>query len=254
MTGKGLSWAEGLALWAYGVIMRALQPLLRRKLHRRGQQEPGYLAHMPERFGFYDGSPPEPDRVWVHAVSLGETRAAAILIGALRDVWPDMRLLLTHSTATGRAQGQSLLRPGDAQAWLPWDTPEATRQFLQHHRPRLGILMETEVWPMLVQACVQAQLPLVLANDRVVGSLLPGRYAQARLCAGDNMAGTADRADVVGVPKYQPVAVKAGEALYLQVSETGAGQFQLKQLDAALAAPGVQRGAKLRPRQATLAW
>ena len=167
MTGKGLSWAEGLALWAYGVIMRALQPLLRRKLRRRGQQEPGYLAHMPERFGFYDGSPPEPGRVWVHAVSLGETRAAAILIGALRDVWPDMRLLLTHSTATGRAQGQSLLRPGDAQAWLPWDTPEATRQFLQHHRPRLGILMETEVWPMLVQACVQAQLPLVLANARL---------------------------------------------------------------------------------------
>ena len=167
MTGKGLSWAEGLALWAYGVIMRALQPLLRRKLRRRGQQEPGYLAHMPERFGFYDGSPPEPGRVWLHAVSLGETRAAAILIGALRDVWPDMRLLLTHSTATGRAQGQSLLRPGDAQAWLPWDTPEATRQFLQHHRPRLGILMETEVWPMLVQACVQAQLPLVLANARL---------------------------------------------------------------------------------------
>lgn len=167
MTGKGLSWAEGLALWAYGVIMRALQPLLRRKFHRRGQLEPGYLAHMPERFGFYDGSPPEPDRVWVHAVSLGETRAAAILIGALRDAWPDMRLLLTHSTATGRAQGQSLLRPGDAQAWLPWDTPEATRQFLQHHRPRLGILMETEVWPMLVQACVQAQLPLVLANARL---------------------------------------------------------------------------------------
>ena len=104
MTGKGLSWAEGLALWAYGVIMRALQPLLRRKLHRRGQQEPGYLAHMPERFGFYDGSPPEPGRVWLHAVSLGETRAAAILIEALRAVWPDMRLLLTHSTATRGAE------------------------------------------------------------------------------------------------------------------------------------------------------
>ena len=165
--GQGLTWAERLTLWAYGLVMRALQPLLRRKLRRRGQQEPGYLDHMPQRFGFYEGIAPEPGRIWVHAVSLGETRAAAILIGALRDVWPDMRLLLTHSTATGWAQGQALLRPGDAQAWLPWDTPEATRRFLQHHRPQLGILMETEVWPVLVQACVQARVPLALANARL---------------------------------------------------------------------------------------
>lgn len=163
----GLSWAERLALGVYGVLMRSLQPLLRRKLRRRGQQEPGYLMHMPQRFGFYDQAPPAPGRIWVHAVSLGETRAAAILIAALRAVWPDMRLLLTHSTATGWAQGQSLLRAGDAQAWLPWDTPEATQRFLLHHRPRLGILMETEVWPVLVQACAQAQVPLVLANARL---------------------------------------------------------------------------------------
>ena len=165
--GAGLSWAERLALRAYAGVMRALQPLLRRKLQRRGQQEPGYLARMPERFGFYDGLPPEPGRIWVHAVSLGETRAAAMLVEALRTVWPDMRLLLTHSTATGWAQGQSLLRAGDAQAWLPWDTPEATRHFLQHHQPRLGILMETEVWPVLVKACVQARVPLALANARL---------------------------------------------------------------------------------------
>ena len=165
--GMDLSWTERLALWAYGVMMRALQPLLRRKLRRRGQQEPGYLINMPERFGFYDGLATEPGRIWVHAVSLGETRAAAILIEALRAVWPDMRLLLTHSTASGWAQGQCLLRSGDAQAWLPWDTPEATRGFLLHHRPRLGILMETEVWPVLVQACVQARVPLALANARL---------------------------------------------------------------------------------------
>ncbi len=165
--GQGLTWAERLTLWAYGLVMRALQPLLRRKLRRRGQQEPGYLDQMPQRFGFYEGIAPEPGCIWVHAVSLGETRAAAILIEALRLVRPGMRLLLTHSTATGWAQGQALLRPGDAQAWLPWDTPEATRRFLQHHRPLLGILMETEVWPALVQACVQAQVPLALANARL---------------------------------------------------------------------------------------
>jgi 3-deoxy-D-manno-octulosonic-acid transferase len=163
----GLSWAERLALGAYGAVVRSLQPLLRRKLRRRGQQEPGYLVNIPQRFGFYDEVLPKPGRIWVHAVSLGETRAAAILIEALRTLWPDMRLLLTHSTATGWAQGQSVLRPGDAQAWLPWDTPEATQRFLAHHQPQLGILMETEVWPMLVQACVQAKVPLVLVNARL---------------------------------------------------------------------------------------
>jgi len=162
-----LSLAEHLVLAVYGLVMRGLQPLLRRKLRRRGQQEPGYLMHMPQRFGLYDEAPPEPGRVWVHAVSLGEARAAAILIEAMRARWPDIRLLLTHSTATGWVQGQSLLRPGDAQAWLPWDTPEATQGFLRHHQPRLGILMETEVWPVLVQACARAQVPLVLANARL---------------------------------------------------------------------------------------
>lgn len=161
-----LSWRERIALAVYGLVMQALQPMLRRKLQRRGQQEPGYLYQVPQRFGVYD-SPVTAGAVWVHAVSLGETRAAALLVQALRQQMPGMRLLLTHSTATGWAQGQALLQPGDLQAWLPWDTPEATRRFLQQHRPRCGILMETEVWPSLVQACWQKKVPLFLANARL---------------------------------------------------------------------------------------
>ena len=105
--------------------------------------------------------------VWVHAVSLGETRAAAALIDALRTCVPGMRLLLTHGTATGRAEGQRLLRPGDQQAWLPWDTPGAVGRFLKRFQPRVGVLMETEVWPNLVAACQRQGLPLVLANARL---------------------------------------------------------------------------------------
>ena len=172
---------ERLTLAAYGVLMRSLQPLLRRKLRRRGQQEPGYLQHVPQRFGLYDAPAPEAGRVWVHAVSLGETRAAALLIDALRQRLPGMRLLLTHSTATGWAQGQSLLRPGDAQAWLPWDTPEATRRFLRYHRPRCGLLMETEVWPALVQACQQQAVPLLLVNARLNDKSLRAALRWSRL-------------------------------------------------------------------------
>jgi 3-deoxy-D-manno-octulosonic-acid transferase len=150
----------------YSFVMRVAQPFLRRRLRQRGAAEPGYLQHVDERFGRY-GSRSDGGRIWIHAVSLGETRAAAILLEQLRIERPGVRVLLTHGTATGRAEGERLLRDGDAQAWLPWDTPQAVRRFLQHFRPRIGILIETEVWPNLVAACVEQGVPLVLANARL---------------------------------------------------------------------------------------
>ena len=169
MTGasSGLSGVERLVLAAYSVLMRTLQPLLRRKLHRRAQREPEYGLNVMQRFGRYAGDLPEGGFVWLHAVSLGETRAAALLLPALRNAFPGMPLLLTHSTATGLVQGRALLQAGDEQAWLPWDTAQATRQFLMHFRPHIGLLMETEVWPNLVQACRQAGVPLCLLNARM---------------------------------------------------------------------------------------
>lgn len=153
----------------YSLLVRAVQPLLRRKLARRGRAEPGYLQAVEERFGHYDmpALPADGRTLWVHAVSLGETRAAAVLLDELRTQWPGYRLLLTHGTATGRAEGAGLLRAGDLQVWQPWDTPEAVQRFLLHFRPRLGILMETEVWPNLAAACAAAGVPLVLANARL---------------------------------------------------------------------------------------
>ena len=144
---------SSVALWLYGRVMRALQPLLRRKLARRAQQEAGYAEAIEERFGSYT-QPLEntSELVWVHAVSLGETRTAAVLLTALRAQHPGLRILLTHGTATGRAEGAGLLRPGDVQIWQPWDSPAAVARFFDHFKPRLGLLMETEVWPCKVAA------------------------------------------------------------------------------------------------------
>ena len=164
--------------WLYSLLMWLAQPALRRKLARRGLQEPGYLVAVEERFGYYseslEKSDPAPGRptvdgitVWLHAVSLGETRAAAVLVQALRERLPGMRLLLTHGTATGRAEGEKLLQAGDIQTWQPWDTPATVARFLAHFKPRLGILMETEIWPNLAAGCAQAGVPLVLANARL---------------------------------------------------------------------------------------
>ncbi len=160
-------------LGLYGLLTRAAQPLLRRKLRRRGQAEPGYLEAVEERFGRHD-APAVPGALWIHAVSLGETRAAAILLQALRERAPGLRVLLTHGTATGRAEGAKLLRPGDRQAWLPWDTPQAVAAFLAHFRPAAGVLLETEVWPALVDGCRSAGVPLALVNARLSAQSLRG--------------------------------------------------------------------------------
>lgn len=171
MTEPVSPWRAWLARQVYSSLLRLGTPAYLARVWSRGRQEPGYRAHWPERLGFYpkDGSL-SGDRgplVWLHAVSLGETRAAAPLVQALRDAHPGMRLLLTHTTATGREAGRALLHEGDRQAWLPFDTPGAVRRFFARFRPQLGVLMETEVWPNLVHHARRCGLPVVLANARL---------------------------------------------------------------------------------------
>ena len=152
----------------YAALTWLAQPLLRRKLVRRARREPGYGVAIEERFGRYrQPAEQQSELLWVHAVSLGETRTAGILLKALRQAQPELRLLLTHGTATGRAAGQSLLRPGDVQVWQPWDSRAAVARFFNHFKPRLGLLMETEVWPALLAAAQQRRVPMVLVNARL---------------------------------------------------------------------------------------
>ena len=157
---------EALARAAYALLLRLATPIYLLRLWWRGRREPGYREHLRERLGFFDGQA-LPGRLWLHAVSLGETRAAAPLIEALRARRPGLKLLLTHGTATGREAGRSLLREGDAQAWLPYDTPGAVRRFLRTHRPLAGVVMETEVWPNLMAGAQAAGVPMLLANARL---------------------------------------------------------------------------------------
>jgi 3-deoxy-D-manno-octulosonic-acid transferase len=155
-----------LARQAYSWVLRLGTPAYLAKLWQRGGREPLYRHAMGERFGLH--LPPiAPGALWLHAVSLGETRAAAPLIDALRAQRPGLRLLLTHGTATGREAGRALLREGDHQLWLPFDTPGAVHRFLRHAQPCLGVLMETEIWPNLLHATAARRLPMVLANARL---------------------------------------------------------------------------------------
>ena len=160
------AWRERFARGGYSALLGLIKPLYLLRLWWRGRSEPLYRKALAERLGLYGGEPSE-GWVWVHAVSLGETRAAAALVQALRNQRPGMRLLLTHGTATGREAGGALLAPDDRQLWLPYDTPGAVDRFFRHFRPAVGVLMETEIWPNLLHAAARHKVPMVLANARL---------------------------------------------------------------------------------------
>jgi len=158
-----------MARGLYTLLWWLALPLLPLRLWWRGRREPGYRSRIGERFGLYRGDAPAPtgEVIWIHAVSLGETRAAAPLIERVVRALPGTTILLTHMTATGREAGRSLYGDTVRQAWLPYDVPFAIQAFLARFHPRAGLLMETEVWPNLVAACRHGAIPLYLVNARL---------------------------------------------------------------------------------------
>lgn len=150
----------------YALLWVAAAPLALARLAWRARGQPGYLASLGERFGAYAGVPAAP-RIWVHAVSVGETRAAVPIVEALARRHPGHRILLTHMTPTGRATGVELFGDRVERAWLPYDMGFAVRRFLAHYRPAFGIVLETEIWPRLLEECARAHVPVVLANARL---------------------------------------------------------------------------------------
>ncbi len=186
-------------------------PLVLLRLWRRGRKEPGYRQHVGERLGFYPRlSDPAPRFIWVHAVSVGETRAAEPLIDALLREYPQHSILLTCMTATGRATGTQLFGKHGArvvQSFLPYDTGWMCARFLRHFKPDACILMETEVWPSLIAQCRRYDVPVMLANARLSErSLRRGRRfaallrpaAEAIACVGAQSEADAQRLRVFG--------------------------------------------------------
>jgi 3-deoxy-D-manno-octulosonic-acid transferase len=170
------------------------------RLAWRGRSEPGYRMCVGERFGRYRDRPRIPGAgrpIWIHAVSMGETRAIAPLVRRLAALDPAPPILLTHTTATGRAAGQALFGDRVVQAWLPYDLPGAMRRFLVHFEPRAGLLVETELWPNLAARAARLGVPLFLVNARMSARSAAG-YARVALLARPlirSLAGVAAQGD-----------------------------------------------------------
>lgn len=150
----------------YTIVLWLLLPYIFFHLLWRARKQPEYLQHIAERFGFYAINTGKPV-IWLHTVSVGETRAAASLVQRLQAAYPDHQLLLTHTTPTGRDAGEQLYGDKVLRVYLPYDYPFAVRRFLRHFKPRVGVLLETEIWFNLIHCCDDAQVPLLLLNARL---------------------------------------------------------------------------------------
>lgn len=155
------------APWFYRALLTLIVPLALLRLWWRGRKQPGYRQHIAERFGFIK-IPPGGPIIWLHAVSVGETRAAEPLVLALLENYPDHRVLLTHMTPTGRATSTALYQdPRVLIGYVPYDLTGAVDRFLARVQPRMGLLMETEIWPNLILRARAQQVPMLLINARM---------------------------------------------------------------------------------------
>lgn len=201
-----------MARLLYCIALYLGSPLVWLRLLWRSRKQPEYLEHVGERWGFYR-QPAKRPCIWVHAVSVGETRAAQPLVEAILKRWPDHAVLLTCMTPTGRDAGRQVYGDRVIQSYLPYDYPGAVKRFLGHFQPRFGVLMETEIWPNLLAVAKRRGMPIALANARLSersarGYKRFGRLARPAIAA---LAGTAAQT----------------EADAARLSELGAGNVEV---------------------------
>lgn len=151
----------------YTLLFYLAVPLILARLFWRGRREPAYRQRWRERFGFYPGAKPDQGVIWFHAVSVGEAEAAFPLIRAMARRFPDSPVLVTTTTPTGSARVCAVLGGQVVHVYLPYDLPDAVARFFRCFRPRLAVIMETEIWPNLYRACALRGIPLAIVNARL---------------------------------------------------------------------------------------
>jgi len=160
--------------FVYVLFAYLLAPVVCGVMLWRGVRDRSYWRNFGERFGFGPG-PDAAGSIWVHAVSVGEVQAAASLVTALRERYPDLPLVVTTVTPTGAQRARELFRQGVLVRYVPYDLPGSVRRFFDRVRPRVAIILETELWPTLYHECGKRRVPLVLASARISPRSV-GRY------------------------------------------------------------------------------
>lgn len=150
----------------YTLLLYLIQPFVWLKLLWRSRKAPAYRQRWLERYGFCKNKV-KPNGILVHAVSVGETIAAIPLIKALQQKYPQLPITVTTMTPTGSERVKTLLKDSVSHVYLPYDLPGAIKRFLKTTKPKIVIIMETELWPNLISQCYKQKIPLIIANARL---------------------------------------------------------------------------------------
>ncbi len=208
--------------WRYSLSVYCLVPLLFLYFLWRSLREPGYREGWGERLGH---AAPLPQSLWLHAASVGEVQAAAPLIRALREAHPEIPLLVTTFTPSGAEQLRNL-GADVVQRYLPVDTPGAVARFLANAKPRLGVILETELWPNLLRGCAARSVPVLLASARLSAQSaanlrrFPGEPVLGEALRAVSFAGAQSAADAA---RYRELGIAAE-----RVAVTGNIKFDLQ--------------------------
>ncbi|MFT4178735.1 MAG: lipid IV(A) 3-deoxy-D-manno-octulosonic acid transferase [Thermomonas sp.] len=213
----------------YSAALYLLAPVTLYHLIWRGFRQHAYFQRWNERYARYaEGIAPAP--LWLHAVSVGEVNAAAPLVNALRSQRPDLRIVVTTITPTGSERVQALWGDAVTHVYLPYDLPGAVGRFLDHFRPALALIVETELWPNLLFGCRDRGIPVHILNARlsarslrgyrVLAPLIRRALAGVRLVAAQSkddarrfvaLGAPAERVQVTGNLKFDMAPVEAGD-------------------------------------------
>jgi 3-deoxy-D-manno-octulosonic-acid transferase len=170
----------------YSLLLYLLLPIALLRLLWRGRRAPAYRRRWGERLGFY-GNRPMAAGLWIHAVSVGETQAAAPLIKHFLDQHPDLGVMVTTTTPTGSERLRALFEDRVRHVYVPYDLPLILSRFLDRVRPRLVLVMETEIWPNLLRVCAGRGIPVILGNARLSAASARG-YARLGAFARETFA------------------------------------------------------------------
>ena len=150
----------------YSSLFYLLTPFILLRLLWRGIKAPDYRHRWRERFAFYNKPFPQ-DVIWFHAVSVGEAEALFPLVRHIQKQHPDAKLLITTTTPTGSARVKAVMQDTVAHVYLPYDVPDAINRFMRCFKPKLAVIMETEIWPNLFAGCGKNAIPLYIINARL---------------------------------------------------------------------------------------
>jgi len=219
--------------WLYSTALYLIVPVVIFRLWWRGRKNPDYRQRLAERFAFFPPLEDKP-RIWLHAVSVGETIAAVPLIKKLLHDYPSYNLLVTTTTPTGSVQLSRLFPDRVEHVYFPYDLPGVVRRFLSRVRPELLVIMETELWPNLIHHCAQRDIPVLIVNARLSPKSLAGYkkilplirpvFPGIRRVAPQSES-DADRFQLLGAQKSQIVIcgnLKFDLEIPIEVSEAGA--------------------------------